>query len=219
MVEAAHGVEGVRGAGRSGPNGRARLGSGCVGVAEADASAGVRGVGDEVERAGNLRGDGEQADVATRGLLKPFEERDGGRLKLCTGRAANSVSLAAGREFAASIALAMPSSARKVRSTGAVTVVARKYATPFVARNPPMLLRASGVASMASWPAAPWTWMSKKAGVNVVSSCARACGPDSILEIVPSSATVITGNLTAPDSVNRRRAVMVLDTRRTFQFL
>jgi hypothetical protein len=38
---------------------------------------------DEVERAGDFRGDGDEADVAAGGLLEPFEEGDGGRLDVC----------------------------------------------------------------------------------------------------------------------------------------
>ena len=80
MVEAAHGVEGVGSAGGSGCDGCAGLLRGRVGVAEADTCACLRGIFDQVQRAGSFRGDGDEPDVAAGGLLHSVEQRDGRRL-------------------------------------------------------------------------------------------------------------------------------------------
>ena len=72
-----------------------------------------------------------------------------------------------GRVCGWATSLANPVSERRVASRGAVTVVARKLAVPWAARKRPMVRSASGVASITSWPAAPWMCTSRKAGERV----------------------------------------------------
>ncbi len=74
MIERAHGVEGVRCANRSGGDGGAGLGGGGVRVAKRHADAAPGGVGDEVESAGQLRGNGHQNDPALGGFEDAVEE-------------------------------------------------------------------------------------------------------------------------------------------------
>src|SRR5580704_9191965 len=110
----------------------------------------------------------------------------------------------------ASIAFASDSSARRVESTEAVTVVGKYCATPCRARKCWISRSSAGEADIRSYPTAPCVWMSKKALVSVSSSRASAVGSELMSVNVPSSPTMSTGNSTEPMSVSSRRAVMIV---------
>src|SRR5882757_10622274 len=82
VVEHAHGVEGVRSARGASCDACLCLCCNRIGVADTDLDAKLVRVGDEFDCTLRLRGDGDEANVPTRGLPEAVEELDGGSLDL-----------------------------------------------------------------------------------------------------------------------------------------
>ena len=82
LIQRAHGVEGVGCADGSGGDDRASFGGGGVGVADRDADAAAGGVGGESGRAGQLGGEGHEADVAFGCVIEAVEESNVGGLEM-----------------------------------------------------------------------------------------------------------------------------------------
>src|SRR6185437_14038745 len=76
MVERAHGIERMRCTARSCVDCGERLLRCGVGVADADLYAASCGMFDKGERAGNLRSDGDEANMSASSLLEAVEESD-----------------------------------------------------------------------------------------------------------------------------------------------
>ncbi len=123
-------------------------------------------------------------------------ERNGPSRWIPTGRASPSTGFCA-------ITFATPASDRSVASNGAETVVARNAPVPRAARNLPIVLRASGVASMMSCPAAPWMCTSKNAGARVAAGKACSAAPDG------TSAPVAAFNRRNPSVLNHNHRFAV----------
>ena len=82
MFKAAHGVVGVGGGDSTGSDAGTRLDSGRVAVAEADANPKRCCMSDELERAGQLRGDGDEPHRAARRLPEAVKEFHGWSLQI-----------------------------------------------------------------------------------------------------------------------------------------